>query len=452
MSAIHVRRIRLGAALVLLTYLILHFSNHALGIISLDAMAAGRWWFLALWRSVPGTLALYGAIAVHGVLALWLLYQRRTLRMPAWEATQYALGLMLPALLVVHVVGTRIAWWRLGADDPYARIVLALWVLAPELRRPPVAHAGAGVDRTRASACISGSASGPWYPRRAPLALRGCAAAPDAGPAGLRRRRPRGVRAGAYPGLDRGGAPRGQGADGAPRPHDWSRIRETFLTAYLLALLAVLLARGVRRILEWRRAVRITYPVGPRRGRAGRLHHPGRQPDGRHPARLGVRRPRALLDLSRANRRAAWRSCRRPARPSGACWRASAPPPTSGSPARPGRPATWRSMPLLAPSVAPDRRVRHRRPAGPRAGAGRALRRPARLHAHGRAQAAVRRRLLPQPLLRGGGHRDHRRGRRDQPVHRRRRDGAVRDRDRGRRWARARRWRRRAPWWRAWPR
>jgi len=83
MSTIHVRRLRLGAALVLLTYLILHFSNHALGIISLDAMGAGRWWFLALWRSVPGTLALYGAIAVHGGLALWLLYQRRTLRMPA---------------------------------------------------------------------------------------------------------------------------------------------------------------------------------------------------------------------------------------------------------------------------------------------------------------------------------------------------------------------------------
>src|SRR4029450_503669 len=126
------RRPRLGAALVLLTYLILHFSNHALGIISLDAMAAGRWWFLALWRSVPGTLALYGAIVVHGVLALWLLHQRRTLRMPVWEATQYALGLMLPALLVVHVVGTRIAWWRLGADDLYPRIVLVLWVLAPE--------------------------------------------------------------------------------------------------------------------------------------------------------------------------------------------------------------------------------------------------------------------------------------------------------------------------------
>ncbi|HXL45937.1 MAG TPA: adenylate/guanylate cyclase domain-containing protein, partial [Candidatus Binatia bacterium] len=110
MGAIQVRRVRLGAAFVLLTYLILHFSNHALGLVSLDAMETGRRWFLAIWRSQLGTLALYGAIVVHGGLALWLLYQRRTLRMPAWEAAQYTLGLVLPALLASHVVGTRIAW------------------------------------------------------------------------------------------------------------------------------------------------------------------------------------------------------------------------------------------------------------------------------------------------------------------------------------------------------
>ncbi|HXD97235.1 MAG TPA: adenylate/guanylate cyclase domain-containing protein, partial [Candidatus Acidoferrum sp.] len=97
MSAAAVRRVRLGAAFVLLAYLVLHFLNHALGLVSLDAMEAGRHWFLALWRSRLGTLALYGAITVHGVLALWLLYQRRSLRMPAWEAAQYSLGLLLPA-------------------------------------------------------------------------------------------------------------------------------------------------------------------------------------------------------------------------------------------------------------------------------------------------------------------------------------------------------------------
>src|SRR5438477_1264917 len=117
MTTVDVRRLRLGAAFVLLTYLTLHLSNHALGLVSLQTMEAGQRWFIALWRSALGTLALYGAFTVHGVLALWLLYRRGSLRMPAWEAAQYGLGLALPALLAIHVVGTRIAWWRLGADE-----------------------------------------------------------------------------------------------------------------------------------------------------------------------------------------------------------------------------------------------------------------------------------------------------------------------------------------------
>src|SRR5262249_57982689 len=76
MSPVLIRRVRLGAAFVLLTYLILHFINHALGLISLDATEAGRRWFLVMWRNPIGTLALYGAITVHRGLALWLLYQR----------------------------------------------------------------------------------------------------------------------------------------------------------------------------------------------------------------------------------------------------------------------------------------------------------------------------------------------------------------------------------------
>src|SRR5207245_4343180 len=92
-------------------------------LISLDAMETGRRWFLAIWRNPLGTLALYGAITVHGVLALWLLYQRRSLRMPSWEAAQYGLGLVLPALLATHVVATRIAWWQVGTEDRYARVL-----------------------------------------------------------------------------------------------------------------------------------------------------------------------------------------------------------------------------------------------------------------------------------------------------------------------------------------
>ena len=37
-----------------------------------DAMAAGREWFLALWRNPVATTALYGALLTHWLLGLWL--------------------------------------------------------------------------------------------------------------------------------------------------------------------------------------------------------------------------------------------------------------------------------------------------------------------------------------------------------------------------------------------
>src|SRR2546425_7524175 len=107
MGAIQVRRVRLGAAFVLLTYLILHFSNHALGLISLDAMEAGRRWFLAIWRNPLGTLALYGAITVHGGLAPWLVLPRRSLRMPLWGSAPYGPGLGPPAPPGLPTAATR---------------------------------------------------------------------------------------------------------------------------------------------------------------------------------------------------------------------------------------------------------------------------------------------------------------------------------------------------------
>src|SRR3989442_4553957 len=108
-ARVTLRRLHAITGLLLFTYVITHLTNHALGLISLEAMEAGRWWFLALWRNPVGTLALYGALLTHFMLALVSLYRRRHLRMPAWEATQLVLGLALPPLLVSHIVGTRLA-------------------------------------------------------------------------------------------------------------------------------------------------------------------------------------------------------------------------------------------------------------------------------------------------------------------------------------------------------
>jgi adenylate cyclase len=129
---VFIRRLRLASGLVLFAYLLTHFVNHTLGLVSLAALETGRGWFLALWRNPLGTLLLFGALGLHLLLALWSLYRRRTLRMPAWEATQLALGLAIPPLLVSHVIGTRVAHAWFDVTDSYTRVVLTLWELRPE--------------------------------------------------------------------------------------------------------------------------------------------------------------------------------------------------------------------------------------------------------------------------------------------------------------------------------
>jgi adenylate cyclase len=125
------REIRLVSGLVLAAFLLTHFSNHALGLVSIEAMEAGRAWFNRLWRNPVGTVLLYGSVLVHFLLALQALYRRRTLRMPIREASQLALGLSLPFLLIGHVMGTRVEWAVTGQDSGYPEVVRNLWLLNP---------------------------------------------------------------------------------------------------------------------------------------------------------------------------------------------------------------------------------------------------------------------------------------------------------------------------------
>ena len=114
-----VRRLRLASGLVLFVFVLTHFLNHALGLVSLEALEAGRLWFLAFWRSPPATLLLYGALLLHLGLAVRRLYRRRRLVMPAWEAAQLLTGLAIPPLLILHLLGTRFAAEVLGTEDSY---------------------------------------------------------------------------------------------------------------------------------------------------------------------------------------------------------------------------------------------------------------------------------------------------------------------------------------------
>jgi adenylate cyclase len=127
-----IRRARLWSGLVMLAYVVTHFLNHSLGLVSVRAMDAALHLNYAIWASPPGTLALYGAFATHYSLALWALWQRRALRMPLGEALQLVLGFSIPFLLAEHVISTR------GGDSffneeygYYSSVLLTLFVKSP---------------------------------------------------------------------------------------------------------------------------------------------------------------------------------------------------------------------------------------------------------------------------------------------------------------------------------
>jgi adenylate cyclase len=131
-GALNLRRVRLASGLVLFAYVATHYLNHALGLVSREALENGRAVFLAIWRNPAGTVLLYGAILVHVLLALWALYQRRRFRgLAGLEWAQIFLGFAVPPLIFIHVVGTRGANAWFGTVDNYDYVLLVVWVFSP---------------------------------------------------------------------------------------------------------------------------------------------------------------------------------------------------------------------------------------------------------------------------------------------------------------------------------
>lgn len=254
------RQVRLGAGLVLFTYVTTHLLNHALGLISLAVMQEGGAWFLRFWRNPLGTAALYGALIVHALLALWFLYERRTLRMPLWQATQVALGLCIPPLLLGHVMGTRMAYTMFGTESSYTRVLLALWYLAPDI--------GLRQAVTLIVVWIHGCMGmhfwlrfRPWYPRVNALLGGAALLLPVVALLGFVNGGREVARLAVQPGWVEQ-ALRAAKAPGPPERAALASLQRTILDVYGSALATVLLARAVRALVARRRTIRITYPGG----------------------------------------------------------------------------------------------------------------------------------------------------------------------------------------------
>ena len=121
------RRLRLSSGLILVAFVVPHLTNHALGIFSFEAMEALRDWLALVWRSTAGTVLLYGAMASHFTLALYSLFRRTTLRMPAWEATQLILGLAIIPLLAFHAIFNRMVWELTTTEVDYQLVIATIW-------------------------------------------------------------------------------------------------------------------------------------------------------------------------------------------------------------------------------------------------------------------------------------------------------------------------------------
>ena len=257
----NIRRTRLVTGLVLFSYLTTHLLNHALGLISLDAMEGGRVWFLALWRNPVATTAFYGSLLLHFGLALWAIYQRHHLRMPLWEALQLALGLCIPPLLAVHFVGTRLAYEWHGVEDSYAKTVLTLWYSSPShgVRQALLIviawmHGCLGLYfwlRLRL-----------WYSRYAPLFFAGALLLPVLALLGFAQA---GRAVEFLIARDPGWIEHVKQTTHALGPgegQDLVRVHDAIIIGFWTCLALVLVARVIRQINDRRSRIRISYPDG----------------------------------------------------------------------------------------------------------------------------------------------------------------------------------------------
>jgi adenylate cyclase len=128
---ISLRQVRLVSGGILLAYLVSHFVNHALGNISMAALATGVYFHMLFWQFLPVAILFYTACFVHTGLGIWALYERRQFRWKAIEPIQLVLGLSIPAMVIAHIIGVRLGQALYGHEKLYPQVFFAYWISTP---------------------------------------------------------------------------------------------------------------------------------------------------------------------------------------------------------------------------------------------------------------------------------------------------------------------------------
>src|SRR6478735_7606659 len=124
-------RLRLGSALILLSFVVCHLAAHSFLLVSEPLATSVLIPVMKPWRSAVGTAILLAAFFTHYGNALWSIYVRRSLKMKRWEWAQLAIGLCIPLFLAQHVATTRMSEATIGTDPGYAYILTLYWQVWP---------------------------------------------------------------------------------------------------------------------------------------------------------------------------------------------------------------------------------------------------------------------------------------------------------------------------------
>ena len=122
-----VPQLRIASGLTLFTFAATHFINHALGLVSVEAMEVGqdvRQWVT---RSGLGVALLISAATVHFVLGITKFISTRTWRLGRRDIVQLIFGLLIPIFLIRHVLGTRGIEEMFGVEASYTYALWAMW-------------------------------------------------------------------------------------------------------------------------------------------------------------------------------------------------------------------------------------------------------------------------------------------------------------------------------------
>ncbi len=116
--------------MVMFVFITMHLANLALGLISVQAMEDWRWALSGVWSMPPLKFLLMVSLVLHFFLALYSLYLRNTLKVPAYDMAQMVAGVLIIPLLSTHVFGIMAAE-ELGLEPTYPLVLGQFWVISP---------------------------------------------------------------------------------------------------------------------------------------------------------------------------------------------------------------------------------------------------------------------------------------------------------------------------------